>query len=33
MKLNSPLNRSADFEISKSDPPLKDDYKIGNKAD
>jgi hypothetical protein len=33
MKLNSPLNRSAAFEIYNKEPPLKEDYKIGNKAD
>jgi hypothetical protein len=33
IKLNSPLNKSADLEIYKSEPPLSEDYKIGNKAD
>jgi hypothetical protein len=33
MKLNYPLNKSADFEIYNKEPPLKEDYIIGSKAD
>lgn len=33
MKLNYPLNSSADLEISNKDPPLNEDSMIGNNAD
>ena len=33
MKLSSPLNNSADLDIYSKEPPLREDSRIGSRAD